>query len=763
MAITVSKYIKNSKEGTKYIGFYHYTSYARGTESATQMYGLLSVSSDIKIPGNKITKFAWDGMVDGFEYSKTDSINESVKLSLTEAARRIKQLITNDKEIGEHGVNVDFSLFVANHSGGYIGLFGESDIFVYKEGKVVDISEMLSKKSAKTAGVLLGEGDIVFLSTKDFLKTNLTKIALSKTNEQLISTLDDLGKEIGDNEALIVFLNQTEEREKPVEVVKKVQKRERRRRKSVPVEPTDSDYIPTSKEVKKVFKSPDEGRDLKSYLSTMWLKISPFLKTLKTKLLPVKEYFKNICAKAGSSVKRGYIRMKESVTEKVGRERWFKKMLAKISQSSIGRKKERGFKAIKIDGYKDRSKRFQRIKILLAVLLGIVLLLSGIKFTMDKRDARIRSREANEVFIQVDELLSQAQDVLTRDSDSAQVLVYKASEQLAQLPEELSVKDKEKYNELMDTVSKINDTLFKRTRLFRSDGSIQPYFETVVEFGKDSKPTDIGIYRDQNAKESLLVVDTGTKAVFSISLYDKKYMAIPDENKVLQDPKYVYSKESGIYVMDTSSGVVKAEFEGNWFKSFTTLSGLSIQNISAQDITEFAVLTANENVYVLDRKQKSLLRATKYGSGYGLASQYLTKEEYDNANDVLADLSVYILTPGEFGLHRYVHSSAQGKMVESPITIVGLDKPLGNARYGFTREDMNKSLYIFDSEHKRILRFEKPLESGDLRHPNEYHLLRQYVFEEDSGAWNNVKDFVVDFDEEYLYLLDGTTIWKVRL
>ena len=168
MAITVSKYIKNSKEGIKYIGFYHYTSYARGTESATQMYGLLSVSSDIKIPGNKITKFAWDGMVDGFEYSKTDSINESVKLSLTEAARRIKQLITNDKEIGEHGVNVDFSLFVANHSGGYIGLFGESDIFVYKEGKVVDISEMLSKRVLKQQGFFLEKEILYFFSPRIF-------------------------------------------------------------------------------------------------------------------------------------------------------------------------------------------------------------------------------------------------------------------------------------------------------------------------------------------------------------------------------------------------------------------------------------------------------------------------------------------------------------------------------------------------------------------------------------------------------------------
>ena len=38
----------------------------------------------------------------------------------------------------------------------------------------------------------------------------------------------------------------------------------------------------------------------------------------------------------------------------------------------------------------------------------------------------------------------------------------------------------------------------------------------------------------------------------------------------------------------------------------------------------------------------------------------------------------------------------------------------------------------------------------------------QYVFE-DSNAWKSVKDIVVDYKQEYMYVLDGSTIWKVRL
>ena len=92
MSITASKYINNSELKTSYIGLYQY---ARPTRTKgdleVNIYGLLSVSSVVEIPGDRIAKFAWDGIVDGFEYSKTDSVNESLKLSLSEATRRIRK------------------------------------------------------------------------------------------------------------------------------------------------------------------------------------------------------------------------------------------------------------------------------------------------------------------------------------------------------------------------------------------------------------------------------------------------------------------------------------------------------------------------------------------------------------------------------------------------------------------------------------------------------------------------------------------------
>ncbi len=171
MPITASKYINNSDSKTSYIGFFNYKRSARGfNDSTVDMYGLLFFSSEVEIPGDKLAKFSWDGIVDGFEYSKTDSINESLKLGLNEATRRVKQLIVNDSEIGKHGVNVNFTIFVSSKNGVYIGVLGDSDIFVYKGGRLVDICDMLNSKKAKTAAVAIDEGDLIFCSSLGYIK-----------------------------------------------------------------------------------------------------------------------------------------------------------------------------------------------------------------------------------------------------------------------------------------------------------------------------------------------------------------------------------------------------------------------------------------------------------------------------------------------------------------------------------------------------------------------------------------------------------------
>ena len=757
MPVTASKYINNSDSKKSFIGLFNYKRPPRCKgDIEVDMYGLLFVSSQVDIAGDKLTKFAWDGVVDGFEYSKTDSINESLKLGLSEATRRIKQLIENDSQIGEYGVDINFTVFVSSRSGIYIGLLGESDIFVYKKGRLIDIFEMLNSKKAKTAAVAIESGDLIFSSTKGFLKENIQRVINTKDRDELICTLEELGQEVGNDMGLVVFSKEEEKGIKNPEIVK--EKKEVSKIFSSR-EPSDTDFVPTSKVAKKIFTSPRPEKDLRDIFSRFFKKFS-FLKVGFKKIFSsVWVLIKKVGGKIYLSIKNLVFRIKEKVSNKLGKKRWFKKVSARVSQSNLRQKKDTNFKEFKIDGYKQKSMRFKRLKILILVLLGISLIVGGIKFTIDQKEAREKSKAANEVFALVEGLLGDAQSKLGTDRTSAQTYIFRASDELSKIPQDLGEKDTQRLSELQGQVLGIEDSLYKKVRLSKSDSSIEKYFDTF-NFNQDSKPDDIGIFRDTNGNEFLVISDLGTKSVYTISLYDKKVTNILDSNKVLDQPSKIYTRDKGIFVLDLGSGILKAEVAGEGFKPFVKLSGLSIQSIGANNIVEFAVLTTNENAYVLDREKKALLKSINFDGGYGLSSPYLSKDAYEKANDVFSDLSVYILAEGENGVYRYVSSG--GSMIESPITLTGLDKPLKNPKYGYTVDSLNNGLYIFDSEDRRVLKFEKPVEAGEKRHPNELLLLNQYIFDQ-SDVWKNVKDIVVDYKEESMYILDGTIIWKVNL
>ncbi|KKP43911.1 MAG: hypothetical protein UR34_C0009G0012 [candidate division WS6 bacterium GW2011_GWC1_33_20] len=765
MSITATKYLKNSNLANSFTGLFHYARPTRGkNDVGVEIYGLLSVSSKTEIPGDKISKFAWDGIIDGFEYSKLDSINESLKLSLTEATRRVKQLISNDSNIAQHGVDINFSIFVSSNGDMYIGLLGEGDIFVYKNGRIVDIFEMLSSKKAKTAGLIVDNGDIVFTSTKGLLKEDMKRIISTKTRDELISALEDIGREVGDNQGLVVFYKNHQPKDVVVQKVAEVVKEDEK--EVINPEPKDSDYIPISKPRRNIFKPRNDEKDLKSFLTTLFSKIKIPTKIFDKVSLFLKNSSKKVSSSIGKVGVNTFNKVKSGISEKFGRKKWFKKVSAKVSQSNIGQRKERGFKEFKIDGYKDRNKRFYRFKIFFFVLLGIVLVVGGVKFTLDQKEARAISKSAQEIFVNVEASLKSAEEKLRTDKESSAILVLKASNDLAKVPEGLSEKDQAILDELNGKILGIEDSIYKKVRVSKSDKTAEEYISTrlSVQSGEGSKPSDIAIYNDGSNNEFLIVTDPGLKSVYRISLYDKESKIIPTDTDVILEPSFVYVKTSGVYVLDKKSGVVKAEFDGNWFKPFTKLSGLSMQSLGAKDIAEFAVLTENENIYILDREKESLLKSSNFGSGYGLSSPYVTNEDFAQANDIFADLSTYILAKGENGIHRYINSPTLFKLVPSDVTILGLDTPLKNPRYGYTRDDLNYSIYVFDSEDKRILRFEKSIEGGDIRHPNQLLLLNQYIYDgAGEDIWSNVKDLVVDREEEYLYMLDGTTIWKIRL
>ncbi len=766
MPVNVLKYIHNSETKNSQISLFNYKSMPRENESsAFEIFGFFSASSDVEIPGDQVLKFAWDGFVDGFEYSKTNSISESLKLGLGEAVSRAKQLIVNDKSIGEHGVNVNFTVFVFTEEGVYVSAFGDGDIFIYKQGKLINLLEMIKSKGAKTAAVVMDEDDLMFASSSGYLSNNMLKLISTKNKDEMITALEELGKEVKEDTGMVAFWKEIKAKnpyKKEAPLVSSINKRKKHKTHGdLSQEPPDTDYIPTSKISKKVFKPIAHEQDLKDFLYEVAKKLEPFKKHVSKGFFASVNFFGEIfekIKKKGGKIIFGF-RMK--ISSKFGRERWFKKVSAKISQSGLQKRRNRAFKGFKIDGYKDRTLRSKRFKQLALTSVVVCSLVFGVKFTIDQKDSRERRKMANLTFVKVEDLLNDAQSKLGTSREDVEMSVYQAAEELKKVPSDLGEEEKRKLDELQAQVLGIQDSLYKRVRLSLSNGSIEKFYSTYT-YNTDSDPQDIAIFKNPSgATESLIVSDWGTKSILKISLYDNTKENIPDDNKLIDKPFRVYARPDSIFVFDLTNGILKSEYKNGSFQSFVKLSGLGIESIKAKDPVEFAMITFNENAYILDRGQRALLRSVNYEGGYSLISPYLEKDEYVVANDVFADnMSIYITAEVENGLFRYVNNN--NKMVESPVKLTGLDTPIKNALCGHSRDSLDQNLFIFDAGEKRLLMFEKPMESGEKRHPNEMLLLRQYVYDK-SDAWNKVKDIVADYDEKNAYILDDTTIWKVKL
>ena len=759
MYITASQYLNNSDTKKLYTGVFHYTRPVRGKHDKNiEIYGLLSVRSEVEIPGANIAKFAWDGFVDGFEYSKSDSTNEALKIALNEATRRIKQLITNDKNISEHGVDINFSVFVSGSSGLYVAYLGDCDIYIYKKGKIVDIHEMLSKKGAKTAGLLLEDDDILFSSTKGFVKNSMSSLIGLPDAKTILDKLDDMAHGLEDGECILIFTKGEELEEQKATLVES----------NVEID-GEGELVVQRKGIEK--KNIKKGRkfDLKGKVLQFKIlflkiigKISPVLAKVRPPVGRVKEFSKKIwypIRKMGRSIS-------VVVNERFAKQRWYKKVSAKLSQSEINIVRNREFKGFKVDGYRIKNKKIERFKIAGLALLVIILLVGGVKFTIDQREARAISKQANEIFTNVEGFVTSAEDKARTDRNSAEMLIFKAQSELSGISEGLNEKDAEKLEQLERKLLGIQDNLYKRVGLTESDGSIESFINTRLAFGEGSKPQDIVIYQDSRGNEYLLIVDSGLGAAFRVSLYDKEVQRILDPEKILQEPAMIYTGNSGIFILDLKVGVTRAEYDTDgWFKPLTKLTGLGIDNIGANDIAEFAVLTDTDNVYILDRDAGVLLKSNNFGTGYGLSFEYVKDESFKQANDIMADLSVYILTSGVDGLKRYIYSRSERTQVPARLDIVGLDGEFKNLAYGYTRGNLNYDLYLFDSVDRRIMRFVKPIEGGgEIRHPNQAVLRNQYVYRGSrEEVFGNVKDFVVSRDQKTLYMLDSSTVWRIRL
>jgi hypothetical protein len=234
-----------------------------------------------------------------------------------------------------------------------------------------------------------------------------------------------------------------------------------------------------------------------------------------------------------------------------------------------------------------------------------------------------------------------------------------------------------------------------------------------------------------------------------------------DNDGVVESPEYVdIGNEGDIFVYDSGVGVLKAPNSNSGWGAFETLTGVGIGNIGIDDVGEFAVLTSSDNLYYLDTTNSRIMKSVNYGTGYSsTVVNVINDEKFVNANDFFADFSIYVLTSGNDGVLRY----SAGSYV--PVSVVGVNGDMEGLLCGDTSGSTEFGFYVFDNGNKRLLRLEKPIDSYNNKlHPDELVLLNQYIYRGDNeNMWSNVKEIVVDREEEYIYVLDGNNVWRIGL
>ena len=758
METIVKQYISNNKDKSSYntILKHYYDSSEKKVGKEGDIYVFLKISAEKNVSVERISKFVWDSIVDGYLYSTSSTTNESLKDAIKKGVEKVKELIKYDKELEETGVDVSFTIILVKEEGTYVGVFGESDIFAFKKGSLVNISEILKEKKANTAGVALSKEDVLMVSSPGLLDGNNSRLSRLEKKEEFEKILDALGSKLKETNVLLYFFK-GEKKEKVVKkqkVLPTVESVKQGAEKLLgPIARVEKIKKPkeqtTIQDLKKKIKLAERTEKLKAFWEKVWAKIMPFTK------------------KASSFISEKGVLFKEGVVKNVGRKRWYKKIAARWSEVRVKKRKPVGVQGMRIDGYKRNNLRSKRFKLLGMFVVVVILLIVGINFTIRMREAREISDLAQQAFAQVEDLVEKTESNFVTDRDSAETYLFQAERALEEAPEGLNEKDMERYKELEAKILELGDALYKRVGVVEKDSRLSNFLDSRLAFGEGSEIVDMAIYVDRSGNEFLIAADLGRKSVHRVSLYDKSVRTLPDNNGLVKKPKFVYVGNNGVYVYDETEGMLKAGFdEEGWFSAFTPLSGLGAGDIRATDISAMTVWTAADNVYFLSRDREAFLRSTvAYGDRYGLAYEYFGHEQMSVSTDMVADISIYIIISEEPHILRFNYSFFEAKYFEAPLGVVGFDGNYGRLTKAFTGPDLTYPLYVFDAEGRRFLQLQKPIESGvDIRHPNQVSLLNQYVYRgQNNSVWDDVKNFVVDANEDNMYILDGSEIWKLVL
>lgn len=713
-----------------------------------EMNGLISISAQDGVDVNQISKFVWEKIVDVYFFEEKGSVVDSLKKAISEGSKRVVELMKNGTDDKTQEINLSFALAVIKDKTAYLGVFGEEQIFIYKNRDFVKISEIITQNKGVVASIAISDDDIILISSTSLLDAFSEIAEKGASPFELVNQLDLFCQNLSGNQSLLLVA-----------------------RRDLQVTQAGDREVEAPKIEEKIIEKKEEREEDKREDEKVVVSKRPFLSRIKAeqKLSSITFFFKRvfrflytIFGKIGTFFRNIVMRVTGRFGDVYGRKMWFKKLL---SQISLKRLKKGGVKGFTIDGYKIKNLRNKRFFILLLAVVILGLIFGGVKLGIKAKEAREMHQFAAPILESTQSYLEDAEKTIVSEREAAETAVFEAGNQLTQLEgKDLSVDDEILYSQLRAKWQSLDDRINKRQILSEENENIEIWLDGRVSFGESTQLTDVVGYKDDLQNEFLFVVDRGNAKAYRISMYDKSITTIPDAKNILTSPMYVDYGNSGVYIYDEAKGVVKASFTKSGLGNLGELSGLSAEETGGNSVKDLLIFGTTDNVYLLNTLRESVQKSIRSGGGYGLPYDYINSDSFALGTNILGDISIYVLTPTG-GVERFSYNYVKKEMRSNPLTIEGMTESLIEPKAAYNSVSPEAGMFVFDASAKKIVAMEKPKESGgNILHPNELLVTAQYVYRGiRDDAFSNVSDIATDYNENYLFIVDSNRIWRVKL
>jgi len=496
-------------------------------------------------------------------------------------------------------------------------------------------------------------------------------------------------------------------------------------------------------------------------LRVFFIKIGHALKKFWNWLLKISGVLGGGVGKVGEKIDNVGSKVKVSIDDKLGRKMWYKKLMARISQMQISRPRGQ-IKGMKIDGYRYSDQRKKRIGLIIIILLVAIVLFFGIRFIIISKNESEVHKQVDQFYQESVTLVDEAERVVRENPTLAQTNIINANSKIASAEEiVLWEKDIQIINDLKARATKVEDIIYRRVGISEDSGNFELFIDAKITFGDSANPTDMISNKNSAGNQFLFVTDRGTKSVYRLSLYDKKLTKINDEGAIVASPENIdIGIDGDVFVYDKSAGMIRSSLgeDGN-YTNFVSLSPLTGSSLSEKGITDLAIFGGEDSIFYTSRNDKSIYKAPNVGNAYGFPQLFVSDSSFAQINDLFADNFIYAFSGGSDAVSRYYFSGGD----DLGIAVNGVNPPIQDITCAFSFWTVNHKMYLWDEPNKRIIVLEKPNDETGL-HTDSLVFIKQYVYRGNrDDVFNDVKELVTDWDENYLYVLDGLRVWKIKL